>query len=178
MSAQARSKDPATPGKVGGSVAAVAIATVLAAGGGGFFGYAVLAPPPSEGEAPAAAQSQAHAPGVEGRHGAPPPAKPKPSNAKFAVKELPPVVTNLARPATSWIRLQAAIVYDPKDVPHIDAMTAALMSDITAFLQTLELNAVEGPDGLRRLQEELAGRASTRFEKGLRDFIIETLVIQ
>lgn len=94
------------------------------------------------------------------------------------VKELPTIVTNLSQPETSWIRLQAAIVYDAKEVPHPEKLIAEIMSDITAFLRNVTLSSLEGSDGLRRLQEDLTERAAIRSERKVREVIIETMVVQ
>ena len=149
--------------------------SVVGAGGGGFVGYRLLSLPADQSSDGAAAKPPEgdHAGGHE-----PAPKSVAPKPAKLEVKQLPPVVTNLARPAKSWIRLQSAIVYDAAELPHAEALVAALAGDITAFLGTLDLASLEGPDGLRRLQEELSERAATRSEGRLREFIIETLVIQ
>lgn len=98
--------------------------------------------------------------------------------AALQVKELPPLVTNLGGDKRNWVRLQSAIVYDPHELQHAETLIPALMSDITAFISTLDLSAIEGPDGLRRLQEELNERAATRSDRHIREFIIETLVVQ
>jgi flagellar FliL protein len=96
----------------------------------------------------------------------------------MTVKELPPIVTNLAKPETAWIRLQAAIVFDPKEFPHAEKLAPEIMSDITAYLRSLSIGALEGADGLRRLQEELEERVAIRSEHKVREFIIETMVVQ
>lgn len=149
--------------------------TVAAAAGGGMVGYNFLSL--RSGETARALEVEKP---VEGSHAAGHGATDKPPAApvKLEVRDLPPIVTNLARPAKSWVRLQSAIVYDASELPHVEALVAALMGDITAFLGTLDLASLEGPDGLRRLQEELSERAATRSERRLREFIIETLVIQ
>lgn len=96
----------------------------------------------------------------------------------MTVKELPPIVTNLAKPETAWIRLQAAIVFDPKEFPHAEKLAPEIMSDITAYLRSLSIGALEGADGLRRLQEELEERVAIRSEHKVRELIIETMVVQ
>ncbi|MEK4035817.1 flagellar basal body-associated FliL family protein [Methylocystis sp. IM2] len=98
--------------------------------------------------------------------------------AQLKVRELPPIVSNLGGKERSWVRIQSAIVYDPHELEHVDALIPVLLSDITAFIGTLELSSIEGPDGLRRLQEELNERASTRSERHVRELIIEALVVQ
>jgi flagellar basal body-associated protein FliL len=94
------------------------------------------------------------------------------------VKELPPLVTNLGGDKRNWVRLQSAIVYDAHETQHPDTLIPAIMSDITAFMSTVDVSAIEGADGLRRLQEELGERAATRSERQVKEFIIESLVVQ
>ncbi|WP_424361182.1 flagellar basal body-associated FliL family protein [Methylocystis parvus] len=166
-----------------------AIVTILGGSGGAFLGASLLPalfkPTPTadggaEAEAPPSrsdkSAANAHGPSHVEKHekagaGAPtPPA--------LAIRELPPIVTNLTGVGRPLIRLQSAVVYDPEKLPHADPLLASLRSDIVSFLATLELFSIEGPDGLRRLQEELRERAATRSEGRIRDVIIETLVIQ
>lgn len=133
---------------------------------------------------PSAHEGKAHGDGHGGGHAAGDPKPPLPRHARpidfavMTVKELPPVVTNLAKPETAWIRLQAAIVFDPKDFPHAEKLTPEIMSDITAYLRSLSIEALEGADGLRRLQEELDERVAIRSDHKVREFIIETMVVQ
>ncbi len=173
--------------------------TILGGAGGGFLGFSVLVPKgPTRTEAAGTAsketgetgaegsskqavhgdaQGSAHggghdeAKGKEAAHQAP--AAP----AQLKVKELPPVVANLGGKERAWVRIQSAIVYDPHELEHVDTLIPVLLSDITAFIGTLELSAIEGPDGLRRLQEELNERASTRSERHIRELIIEAAFI-
>jgi flagellar FliL protein len=125
-----------------------------------------------------------HGGGHGGGHAAGNPKPPTPPHARpidfavMTVRELPPVVTNLAKPETAWIRLQAAIVFDPKDFPHAEKLTPEILSDITAYLRSLSIESLEGADGLRRLQEELDERVAIRSEHKVREFIIETMVVQ
>lgn len=112
----------------------------------------------------------AHAKAATKKEEAPPP--------DLRVKELPSLVTNLGGDKRSWVRLQSAIVYDAHETPHPESLMPPIMSDITAFMSTLDMDAIEGPDGLRRLQEELNERAATRSEKQVKEFILESLVVQ
>ena len=98
--------------------------------------------------------------------------------AKMTIKELTPIVTNLATPANNWIRLQSAIVFNPDDLPHPDKMIAELTSDITGYLRTVSMTNLEGAEGLRRLQDELSERAAIRSNGKIHEFIIETMVVQ
>lgn len=96
----------------------------------------------------------------------------------MTIKELTPIVTNLAAPANNWIRLQSAIVFNPEDLPHPDKMIAELTSDITGYLRTVSMVNLEGAEGLRRLQDELSERTTIRSNGKIHEFIIETMVVQ
>ncbi len=174
--------------------------TALGGGGGGFLGFTLLSSKnPQKIEAPGQAPKeagesapsgkQAHGDAEEVGHGSGHGEKTKnkeaehsapaaPAPALLKVKELPPIVANLGGKEHAWVRIQSAIVYDAHELEHVDTLIPVLLSDITAFVGTLELSAIEGPDGLRRLQEELNERASTRSEKRVRELIIEALVVQ
>lgn len=160
--------------------------TIVSGGAGGFLGMSLNFPGAGDGKteadhapvAPAAPKGQARdghrvgdAPHGDGQVN-------DARGANLKVKELPPIVTNLGAPETSWIRLQAAIVYDPSELRQVDRTIAELMSDITAFLRTVALPSLEGPDGLRRLQEDLSERVAIRSERKVREFILETMVVQ
>ena len=189
----------AKTGEKEGSAAPSLMQTVIAAtlvgligGGGGFFlGFKLLPESqhaPSNGAAPAEnahadatatqdkekAASSAH---DKAGHDAAKTKKP-PAAPTLEVKELPPIVTNLGEPASSWIRIQAAILVEPAELKHADKLSAQLMSDFIAFLRAAPMRNLEGADGLRRLQEELSERAAIRSEGVVRDVIIESMVVQ
>jgi flagellar basal body-associated protein FliL len=173
------------------TVAALVVATVIGVGGGGFLGYTLVGEPPAAashgGEAPVAAKPAepadsghghggghgggAHAPSAGG-------AKEAPAAPKMRLKELAPIVTNLAAPETSWVRLQAAIVYDGEALPQPDVLVSEVTADIVAFLRTMTFESIEGADGLRRLHEDLSERAAIRSEGKIRELIIQALVVQ
>ncbi|WP_442754948.1 flagellar basal body-associated FliL family protein [Methylocystis sp. JAN1] len=163
------------------------IVTIIGGAGGGLLGASILpgmngAIPPAE--TPAQVETSAPLSGTAhgGAHGEAVAKNARTDGqapaAALEVRELPPIVTNLSGAGRQLIRLQSAILYNPKELQQVDVLLASLRSDIVSFLGTLDLSAVEGADGLRRLQEELRERASTRSEGHIRELIIETLVIQ
>lgn len=147
------------PGK-GGLIIAMAGLTVLAAVGGGLVGKLLLSrlhlPPPVQVAAP-----------VE---------KPTPYSGETEVKELPPIVTNLADIRKTQVRLQVAIVYTKKAVDNPAVLSARVGDDLVAFLKTLSLAQLQGASGLQNLREDLNERASIRSQGSVREVIIETLV--
>ena len=96
----------------------------------------------------------------------------------MSVKELPSVVTNLAGADHVMIRLQAAILFDSKDIPNPDVLTHQISDDILAFLTTSSASQFEGASGLQHLREDLNDRAKIRSDGHVRELIIETMVVQ
>jgi len=170
------------------TVFALIATTCVAAGSGGFLGLNLAGAPdarPSgeEGRAASVAAkapaAKAHDGAAHGEHAGGKETEPEQSEQpSLRLQQLAPIVTNLSSPETSWIRLQAAIVYDAKALPHPEIVVAELMSDIVAFLRTISLSSIEGADGLRRLREDLNERAAIRSDGHVREFIIQALVVQ
>jgi flagellar protein FliL len=94
------------------------------------------------------------------------------------LRELPPIITNLAEPSDVWVRLQASIVFDAMVLQKPDLVAAAIGEDILGFLRTLSLAQIGGASGLQQLREDLNERASIRSEGLVRELIIQTLVVQ
>lgn len=171
------------------TVFALIATTCVAAGAGGMLGLNLAGAPDARpsGEGAGAASVAAKAPAAKAHDGAAhgghagggKEAEPEKSEQpSLRLQQLAPIVTNLSSPETSWIRLQAAIVYDANALPHPEIVVAELTSDIVAFLRTISLSSIEGADGLRRLREDLNERAAIRSEGHVREFIIQAMVVQ
>ena len=108
--------------------------------------------------------------------------EPAPVNPEYSgtmtVKELPSIVTNLGQPDHPMIRLQAAIIFDRKDVASPDVLAHQISEDILAFLSTTSSSQIEGASGLQHLREDLNDRAKIRSNGHVRELVIETLVVQ
>ncbi|MDE2361483.1 MAG: flagellar basal body-associated FliL family protein [Hyphomicrobiales bacterium] len=103
-----------------------------------------------------------------------------PTGVKAAtpVRELKPIVVNLAQPQNAWVRLEASLVFDPAAAPPSDVVVPQIEGDFAAFLRTLSAHQLEGAAGLQMLRQELEERAQTRSKGSVRSVIIQTLVIQ
>jgi flagellar protein FliL len=101
-----------------------------------------------------------------------------PSTQPSAIVDLPPIVTNLGSPQDTWIRLEGSIVFDPKTLPHPEAVAAQIGDDVLAYLRTVSLRQLEGPIGLENIRQDLNERAATRSGGKVRAFVIRTLVVQ
>ena len=146
------------PSLVKGLILPLLVLTLAAAGGGTLIGMQIVA-------------------SVRGAH----PQKPEEAAAKpstAAVKELAPIVVNLAAPDGAIVRLQTAIVYDRATTPEIEVTAARISDDLLAFVKTLTMAQIQGASGLQHLREDLSERALVRSDGRVREVMIETLVVQ
>jgi flagellar protein FliL len=143
----------------GGSLIEWAIVICLAASAGAAFEALRPAPPAPD------------KPMQESRASAPP------AQASTIV-DLPPIVTNLGTPQDTWIRLEGSIIFDPKTLPHPEAVAGQIGDDVLAYLRTVSLHQLEGPIGLENIRQDLNERAATRSGGKVHAFVIRTLVVQ
>ena len=95
-----------------------------------------------------------------------------------AVRELKPLITNLAGPANAWVRIELALVYGAAPPKEEDKLVSEFGNDTIAYLRTLQASQLEGRDGLDRLRVDLIERANIRFGGKIQNVLIETLVVQ
>jgi flagellar FliL protein len=155
------------PEKSGGSavltIVALFVLTLVAAGAGGFAGLRLFVKLSADIDN----SIKGNAPSFDTKYA-----------GNIALKDLPPIVTNLAEPADVWIRLQVSIVYDTKAVPKPDLLVARISEDTLAFMRTLSLAQLAGASGLQHLREDLSERAIVRSDGNVRELVIQALVVQ
>lgn len=143
------------------SALGVVVASVLALAFGGAYGVFIdkLHPPHATAAKPEAAKT----------------AEASPSRI---LRDLAPIVTNLANPPDAWVRFEGGIVLDAAAAKQTDLLAGQIASDILAYLRTVSLAQLQGANGLAYLREDLIERARQRSEGKVRDIIIQTLVVQ
>ena len=124
------------------TIGEIALATIVAAAMG--LGFAWTQPPPLAPAPPGAA------PGKEDKA-----AQASERLAAANLFELPPIITNLAAPADTWIRLEVSIVFDAREVPHPEVLGGEIAGDLLAYLRTINAAQLEGPIGLQNLRQDL-----------------------
>ena len=92
--------------------------------------------------------------------------------------DMPPIVTNIASPAETWVRLEASIVFDPKLLPHPDVVAAEIATDELAYLRTVSVQELQGPIGLENIRQDLRDRAFVRSGGKVTELLLKTLVLQ
>lgn len=152
--------------KSGGiSILAVLIFSILAAGSGGLFGFMV----------PGIINPETNAPKPHGEaeaekgHGPP---------ATARLTPLAPITTNLVKPTSTWIRLEAAIVIDKDLGPDATVITKKMSEDIIGYLRTVSIDQIEGPSGFQHLREDLNDRVRIRSEGKVSELVITSMIVE
>ena len=101
-----------------------------------------------------------------------------PIAADANLRDLPPIIANLADPPDAWVRIQATLVFDGALTQKPDVVAAEIAEDILAFMRTLTLAQIAGASGLQHLREDLNERAAIRSNGRVRELILQTLVVQ
>jgi flagellar protein FliL len=153
-------------------IATILILTGLSVGCGGLMGLQLLgkmeAGPPSKVEARSGQGSgQSSGQAAKSRY---------PAGANL--RALPPILTNLASPARTWIRLEAALVVDGEQTPEANMLVAQVAEDIVAFLRTVTLVQIQGASGFQHLREDLNDRVRVRSAGKVRDLVIQSMIIE
>ena len=95
-----------------------------------------------------------------------------------SIVALKPIIVNLAGVEKAFVRVQGSVVFRKDAMEQSQILTSQIESDIAAYLRTLKVSDLEGATGLQNLREDLDQRARVRAEGNVREFILETMVIQ
>jgi flagellar FliL protein len=146
-------------------VAALLVVTGLGIGVGGLFGLLLM----PKMEKPAAS-AKAEAPSgalVKSRY---------PANVNL--RALPPIVTNLAAPEKTWVRLEASLVMEGEQTSEANVLAAQISEDLVAFLRTVRLAQIEGASGFQHLREDLSDRIRVRSGGKVRDLVVQSFIVE
>jgi len=125
------------------------------------------------GAAPVSAEAAGKEKGKEGE--AATPEDVAAANLKRGVVAMSPIMTNLAAPANTWVRLELSAVFEGEpDLTLVDAVH----QDLLAFLRTVKMHQVEGASGFLHLKEDMNERARIRTEGKVKDILIKALLFE
>ncbi|WP_416355090.1 flagellar basal body-associated FliL family protein [Aureimonas phyllosphaerae] len=145
--------------------------TVIALAGGGALGFLLKKDPPvvaaPSAEAPAAAAAAA------------PSLASVPAGTKEIVQPLEPILTDLASPPGTQVRLEAGLLLSLSEDESVDqtVLASQIQADTLVFLRTLELAQIEGARGLLHLKEDLLERAKLR-STAVKDVVVRSLIVK
>lgn len=91
------------------------------------------------------------------------------------IVELPAIITNLAAPKETWIRLELAIRFVGTPEPQL---VEQIHQDLLAFSRTMRLDQIEGPSGFLHFKSDLAERASIRSGGAAKSVLIKVLLFE
>lgn len=89
--------------------------------------------------------------------------------------KLPNILTNLASPDSSWIRVEASLLAEPGTD---EVLAAQIAEDIVVYLRTVHLADLEGAYGFRALRANLEDRVRIRSRGKVKDIIIQEFVVE
>lgn len=168
MAGQARAKGTEAPAAAGASPMAFVLAllalTVIGAAGGGLLGLKLVS---------AVERAGAGSPTPTGQ-----PSEKLRSYEAVHMRTLPPIVTNLAAPEKTWVRLEASIVLAPDPGGDPSEIAARVAEDTVAYLRTTTLAQIQGATGFQSLREDLKDRVRIRTGGKVRDLVIQALVVE
>ncbi|HBT69393.1 MAG TPA: flagellar basal body protein FliL [Agrobacterium sp.] len=151
------------------TIAGVAILTLLGAGAGWFVG-GMVAPKIAGAETAAKASEAAGEKGGKGGEGIE-----KISAEANGIVQLDPITTNLAYPATNWVRLEVALMFKgPVEV----GLAEDIHQDIMAYVRTVSLQQLEGPRGFQYLKDDIQERVDLRSQGRVSKVMFRTFVIE
>ena len=91
---------------------------------------------------------------------------------------LPPVVTNLAAPFDTWVRMEGAVVFANVQEQSSEKLVEIIAGDILIFMRSLKLSQISGANGLLHLREDLTERARIRSDGKVSEIVVHSLVIE
>ena len=107
-----------------------------------------------------------------------PPAPPVKYAGDLVVRDLKPIIANLAAPSTTWIRLEAAIIFTNGAVENPDVAASEIEQDLLAYARTLTLEQLMGASAFEHLRDDLNERVAIRTEGAVKELVLKTMVMQ
>ncbi len=93
----------------------------------------------------------------------------------LGVVYLEPITTNMAGPTGTWVRLEAAVVFDgPADM----LVAQMIQQDVVAYLRTVKIHQIEGASGFQHLRTDLEERAKLRSGGKVSRVLVRTLLFE
>lgn len=95
-----------------------------------------------------------------------------------ALVPLPPVVTNMAAPASTWIRLEGSVEYDKASDKRPEVLAAETAQAVLHYLRTIRLADIQSPDGIHFVSQDIDEIVRTLSEGQVRSVLITGLVVE
>ena len=146
----------------------------LIAGGGGFAVATMVGPNAASGpHAEAAASDGGHV--AEPAHGA---ASDEHGENTGIIRQLAPIITNLASPKDVWMRIEVSIVIKPEAKAEQDLIAVKSSDQILALLRTVDLAQIEGASGFLHFREDINDLVRESSEHKVAQVLINSMVVE
>ncbi len=101
-----------------------------------------------------------------------------PSASNGIIRQLAPIVTNLASPKDTWMRIEVALVLNPEARSEQDMIAVQSSDKILGLLRTTDLAQIEGPSGFLHLREDLNDLLHSAFDSKVQQVLISSMVVE
>jgi flagellar FliL protein len=161
----------------------VVVLTLISAGAGFLTGGFLIDTPAPQAKVAKAKKTDGTKTGVHGKPASGDHTKPdgddehEPAQA-IEIIDLEPIVTNLASPAETWVRIEASIELVSTYDGDKNLLTMTITEDLLMFTRTLSLASISGSSGIAHYKEDISERARIRSGGAVNQVLLRMLVIE
>ncbi len=161
-------------------IVAIVLMTLVSAGVGFATGGFLIDQPAPVAEAKKSEAAMAGVPGKPTRQGEAKSDGDEESQAVQAIEiiDLEPIVTNLAKPDTTWVRIEASLELVAAYDGDKDLLSRTIAEDLLMFTRTLPLASIAGSSGITHYKEDISERARIRSGGAVNQVLLKMLVIE
>lgn len=94
------------------------------------------------------------------------------------IRQLAPIITNLASPKDTWIRIEVSIVISPEAQAEQDMIAVKSSDQILTLLRTVNLFQIEGPSGFLHFREDINDLVRANSEHKVTQVLINSMVVE
>ncbi len=94
------------------------------------------------------------------------------------IRQLAPIITNLASPKDVWMRIEVSIVIKPEAKAEQDLIAVKSSDQILALLRTIDLAQIEGPSGFLHFREDINDLVRESSEHKVAQVLINSMVVE
>ena len=94
------------------------------------------------------------------------------------IRQLAPIVTNLASPKDVWMRIEVSIVIKLEAKSEQDLIAVKSSDQILALLRTIDLAQIEGPSGFLHFREDINDLVRESSEQKVAQVLINSMVVE
>jgi len=94
------------------------------------------------------------------------------------IRQLAPIITNLASPKDVWMRIEVSIVIKPEAKAEQDLIAVKSSDQILALLRTVDLAQIEGASGFLHFREDINDLVRESSEHKVAQVLINSMVVE